>query len=125
MTIGSIGLPSKNELSAFGGLPDSQRVTPFLLLGTYFILTIAELFISPLGISFVSKVAPPQYQGIMQGGWLAATAIGNQLLFIGAVLYKNLPVALTWCVFVAVCLISMLIMISMLKWLERITNDIQ
>jgi POT family proton-dependent oligopeptide transporter len=125
MTIGSIGLPSKNELSALGGLPDSQRVTPFLLLGTYFILTIAELFISPLGISFVSKVAPPQYQGIMQGGWLAATAIGNQLLFIGAVLYKNLPVALTWCVFVAVCLISMLIMISMLKWLERITNDIQ
>ena len=47
---------------------------------TYLILTVAELYISPLGISFVFKVAPPKYQGIMQGGWLGATALGNQLL---------------------------------------------
>ena len=53
-----------------GGLSDAARVTPLLLIGTYFILTVAELFISPLGLSFVSKVAPPQYQGIMQGAWL-------------------------------------------------------
>ena len=87
MMLGSLNLPSAAEVEAMGGLPDSESVTPFLLIGTYLILTIAELFISPLGISFVSKVAPPQYQGLMQGGWLGATAIGNQLLFIGAVLY--------------------------------------
>ena len=67
MTAGSFGLPPKSEVVAMGGLSDAFRVTPFLLIGTYFILTIAELFISPLGISFVSKVAPPKYQGIMQG----------------------------------------------------------
>ena len=107
-----------------GGTPllDAQRVTPFLLFGTYIVLTVAELFISPLGISFVSKVAPPQYQGVMQGGWLGATAIGNQLLFIGAILYERIPIWMTWSVFVVACLISMATMLFMLKWLERITK---
>jgi POT family proton-dependent oligopeptide transporter len=122
MTLGSMGLPSKAEVINMGGLPDSLKVTPWLLVLTYFILTIAELFISPLGISFVSKVAPPHLQGIMQGGWLGATAIGNQLLFIGAILYDNVPLWLTWTVFVAVCLISMATMLFMLKWLERVAK---
>ncbi len=122
MTLGSMGLPLKSEVDAMGGLPDVNRVTPFLLIGTYFILTVAELFISPLGISFVSKVAPPHLQGIMQGGWLGATAIGNQLLFIGAILYDSVPLWLTWTVFVSVCLISMLTMIFMLRWLERVAK---
>lgn len=103
-------------------LPETARVTPFLLIGTYIILTIAELCISPLGISFVSKVAPPHLQGVMQGCWLGATAIGNQLLFIGAILYEHIPLWMTWSVFVVVCLISMSIMLFMLKWLERIAK---
>ena len=123
MMLGSLNLPSAAEVEAMGGLPDSESVTPFLLIGTYLILTIAELFISPLGISFVSKVAPPQYQGLMQGGWLGATAIGNQLLFIGAVLYQTIPIWLTWGMVVVVCLISMIVMFSMLKWLNRITKQ--
>jgi len=122
MTIGSLDLPSAADVKTMGGLPDSARVTPFLLIGTYLILTIAELFISPLGISFVSKVAPPQYQGIMQGCWLGATALGNQLLFIGAILYENIPIWATWIVFVVACSISMFTMLFMLKWLERITK---
>jgi POT family proton-dependent oligopeptide transporter len=122
MAMGSFDLPLRSEVETMGGLPDDQRVTPMLLIGTYFILTIAELFISPLGISFVSKVAPPQYQGLMQGGWLGATAIGNQLLFIGAILYQNIPIWMTWSVFVAACLISMLTMIFMVKWLERVAK---
>ncbi len=122
MSMGSFGLPLKSEVEAMGGLPEPEKVTPFLLIGTYFILTVAELFISPLGIAFVSKVAPPQYQGIMQGGWLGATAIGNQLLFIGAILYQDVPIWLTWSVFVVACLISMLTMLFMLRWLERVAK---
>lgn len=122
MALGSFGLPTSAEVKAMGGLPDAARVTPLLLIGTYFILTVAELFISPLGLSFVSKVAPPQYQGIMQGCWLGATAIGNQLLFIGTILYEHIPIWATWVVFVAACLISMFTMLAMLKWLERITK---
>jgi len=122
MVVGSIGLPSKVELNAMGELPDAQRVTPMLLIGTYFILTVAELFISPLGISFVSKVAPPKYQGMMQGLWLCATAVGNSLLFIGAIFYKSIPVSYTWSIFVVACLISMSTMFFMLKWLQRIAR---
>lgn len=122
MALGSMHLPSKEAVNDMGGLPDAQRVTPLLLLATYFILTVAELFISPLGISFVSKVAPPKYQGMMQGLWLCATAIGNSLLFIGAIFYKSMPISLTWSVFVVACLISMCTMLFMLKWLERIAR---
>ena len=125
MSAMSFGLPLKSSIDpALGGTPLDlvDKVTPLLLLGTYFILTVAELFISPLGIAFVSKVAPPQYQGLMQGGWLGATALGNQLLFIGAILYSSIPLWLTWGVFVVVCLLSMGMMIFMLKWLERVSE---
>lgn len=125
MSFGSFGLPLFESIDPEkGGSPLAQglKVTPFLLIGTYFILTVAELFISPLGISFVAKVAPPQFQGIMQGGWLGATAVGNQLLFIGAILYQNVPIWMTWGIFVIACFISMFTMLFMLKWLERVAK---
>lgn len=125
MMIGSFGVPLLAEISpSMGGTPlvDSQKVTPFLLLGTYFILTVAELFISPMGISFVSKVAPPQYQGLMQGGWLGATALGNGLLFIGAILYESIPIWMTWGIFVVATSISMFTVLFMVKWLERVAK---
>ena len=122
MTIGSYfaNLPLHKDIIAAGTSP--VKVTPLLLIVTYFILTVAELYISPLGISFVSKVAPPKYQGIMQGGWLGATALGNQLLVIGAVLYESIPIWMTWGVFVIACCISMFTMLAMLKWLERVAK---
>ena len=122
MALGSMGLPLKSEVDAMGGLTNEARVTPWLLIGTYFILTVAELFISPLGISFVSKVAPPKYQGIMQGAWLGATAVGNSLLFIGAIFYTTFSMTTTWVLFVVACLISMFTMLAMVKWLEKIAK---
>ena len=122
MAIGSYvsDLPLHKDIIAAGTSP--VKVTPLVLIFTYLVLTIAELYISPLGISFVSKVAPPKYQGIMQGGWLGATALGNQLLFIGAVLYESIPIWMTWTVFVVACCISMFTMLFMLKWLERVAK---
>jgi POT family proton-dependent oligopeptide transporter len=113
-------LPLHKEVIALGSSP--VKVTPLLLIVTYLILTFAELYISPLGISFVSKVAPPKYQGVMQGGWLGATAIGNQLLFIGSVLYESVPIWMTWVVFVAACSISMITMFCLLGWLEKVAK---
>ncbi|MDD2798181.1 MAG: peptide MFS transporter [Bacteroidales bacterium] len=122
MAIGSIGLPLFQDTVSQGGLPDVARVTPWLLFSVYFILTIAELFISPLGLSFVSKVAPSHMQGLMQGGWLTATAIGNFSLFLGAMMYENISISITWTVFVTVCVSSMLVMLAMVKWLERVAK---
>ena len=125
LMLGSFGVPMFADISpALGGSPltNAERVTPFLLLGTYFILTVAELFISPMGISFVSKVAPPQYQGLMQGGWLGATALGNGLLFIGAIMYESIPIWMTWSIFVVATAISMFTIMFMTKWLERVAK---
>ena len=122
MSVMSLGLPNLDAVREMGELPIEQKVTPFLLIGTYLILTIAELFISPLGISFVSKVAPPKLQGLMQGLWLLATGLGNQLLIIGAIFYKSIPIWATWSVFVGACIISMFMMLFMLKWLERVSK---
>ncbi len=126
MAIGSMDLPLFTSINPDDGgspLEQAKKVTPFLLIGTYFILTTAELFISPLGLAFVSKVSPPEYQGRMQGGWLAATALGNQLLVIGAILYESIPIWATWSIFVLACVISMFTMLFMLKWLERVAKD--
>ena len=122
MAVGSIGLPKLDEVKAMGGLSFDAQVTPWLLFATYFILTIAELFISPLGLSFVSKVAPVHLQGLMQGAWLGATAVGNFSLILGAMMYKNISISITWTVFVIVCLLSMIAMFSMVKWLEKIAK---
>jgi len=122
MAVGSIGLPMLKDVTAMGGLPDAQKMTPWFLFGVYFILTVAELFISPLGLSFVSKVAPIHLQGLMQGGWLSATAIGNFSLFLGAMMYESISISVTWTVFVTVCLLSMIAMFAMVSWLERVSK---
>jgi POT family proton-dependent oligopeptide transporter len=119
----SIFLPDKSALDAMTTEElSAMRVTPFVMIGLYFILTVAELFISPLGLAFVSKVAPPHLQGLMQGCWLAATGIGNFILFIGGILYLNVPLWACWLVFAAACVLSMLVMLSMVKWLEKIAK---
>lgn len=123
MIIGSNGLPAASEVKEMAaGLPKEMQVTPLLMVLTYLVLSIAELFISPLGISFVSKVAPPKYQGLMQGCWLGATALANSFLWIGAALYSRTSLTATWLVFVGACFGSMIIMFAMIKWLERITK---
>ncbi len=95
---------------------------PWVLIVTYFFLTVAELFISPLGLSFVSKVAPRHMVGLCQGLWLGATAIGNLLIFLGPIMYNAWPIWQCWGVFLAICLISMTVMFCMVKWLERVTK---
>jgi len=122
MALGSLSVPLFKDVQEMGGLPDAQRVTPWLLFFVYFILTVAELFISPLGLSFVSKVAPAHLQGLMQGGWLTATAVGNGSLFLGAMMYENIAISVTWTAFIIVCLLSMIAMFAMVKWLERVAK---
>ncbi len=98
------------------------KAAPWVLLVTYFLLTVAELFISPLGLSFVSKVAPRHMVGLCQGLWLGATAIGNLMIWLGPVMYNAWPIKYCWAVFAAVCFVSMAVMLGMVKWLERVTQ---
>lgn len=97
-----------------------QRVSPNWLVSTYLVLTFAELLLSPMGISFVSKVAPPKYKGLMMGCWFGATAIGNQLVMIPGWLWKHIPLYAVWGVLVALCLLSFLFIFSVMKKLEKV-----
>ncbi len=118
-----MGYPSSTEFLSYDSATQaSMKTGPWVLIVTYFFLTVAELFISPLGLSFVSKVAPKHLQGLCQGLWLAATALGNLFLFLGPKMYNAIPLGYCWGVFLILCLISMGVMFGMVKWLERVTS---
>jgi POT family proton-dependent oligopeptide transporter len=128
--IASLNLVSPFELKSvvdgkevFAPVPDSSRVSPYWLVNSYLILTVAELFLSPMGLSFVSKVAPARFQGLMQGGWLLATAVGNKLLFIGSQFWSKIPLWQLWLIFIVCCIASALFIFSILKRLERVTKS--
>jgi len=118
LVIGSLGLPSPKQLGGLVAPPESQ-VSVYWLISTYFLTTIAELFLSPIGISFVSRVSPPKYKGLMQGCWFAATAIGINLVFVAGWLWMRVPLWSVWLILVAACLLSAGFMFSIMKKLER------
>ena len=123
MAFCSIGLMTPNAQEAALAAGESPlMVNANVLIGTYLVLTFGELLLSPMGISFVSKVAPPQYKGMMMGGWFVATALGNFLVSVGGFLWGNLPLWLVWSVFIGVCLIAAIFMFSMMKKLEDATK---
>ena len=123
MAFGSFGLPTPETVMDADGNPVGKHVadvTPNLLIMVYLVLTFGELLLSPMGISFVSKVAPPKYKGMMMGGWFVATAIGNQLVVIGGLLWGTVPLWVCWSVFLGVCLLAAIFMFAMMKRLEKV-----
>ena len=102
------------------GVGEGDRVSPNWLILTYLILTFGELLLSPMGISFVSKVAPPKLKGTMMGGWFVATAAGNMLVSIPGFLWGKVPLVVVWGVLVALCLISFIFIFSVMKKLEKV-----
>ena len=118
LLISSVNLPSPHVLNG-SPIADSDRVSSYWLISIYLVLTVAELFLSPMGLSFVSKVAPSRFQGLMQGGWLLATAVGNKLLFVGTLLWDKVQLWQLWLVFIVCCLTSAAFIFSILKRLEK------
>ena len=120
MAVGSMGLLSPDAQAAAGD--KATFVSANWLISTYLVLTFAELLLSPMGISFVSKVAPPKYKGMMMGCWFVATALGNMLVAVGGFLWGGLSLTIVWSVFIALCLLSALFMFVMMKRLESATK---
>ena len=118
----SLNLDSPATLNQVAA-PEEMRVTPYWMISVYFTLTIAELFLSPMGISFVSKVAPPNMKGTMQAGWLCATAAGNALLGIGSFLWERIELYYLWAFFIVCCILSAIFIFSVMKRLERVTKN--
>ena len=122
MAFVSIGLNTPDYQATVRGTDAETLVSPYWLISVYLILTFGELLLSPMGISFVSKVAPPKYKGMMMGMWFVATAFGNFLVQVGGHLWGPLPLWVVWSVFLAVCVVSAIFMFAMMKKLEAATE---
>ena len=120
MILASLGQPSPASIQ---GTVSPDPVIPQWLMGTYLTLTFAELLLSPMGISFVSKVAPPKVKGLMMGLWFAATAIGNYLSSIPGLLWEKVPLWANWALLMGLCLVAAAIMFAMLKKIEAATAE--
>ena len=120
MIVGSMGLAAP-ELGADGQPLHMADVTPNLLISTYLVLTFAELLLSPIGISFVTKVAPPKYAGMMMGGWFVATAIGNFLVAIPSLMW-GASLTVVWGTLAAICVVAALFIFVILKRLEKVAK---
>ncbi|MBW2702028.1 MAG: MFS transporter [Deltaproteobacteria bacterium] len=120
LVLASWGLQSVAEL---GGGRSGVLVTPYWLIMTYLTLTVAELFLSPMGLSFVSKVAPPKLRGLMQGGWLGATAIGNLLAGLVGHFYSGWELWQFFLLLSAAALMSSLAVLALLKRLRTATES--
>ena len=120
MMFASFGLLTPNEQAAALDAGTASFVSPNWLISTYLVLTFGELLLSPMGISFVSKVAPPKYKGMMMGGWFVATAIGNYLTSVAAMLWGNINLWVVWGVLMGLCLLAALFIFSVMKKLEKV-----
>ena len=121
MLLASMGLnsPDVQKAAAEGA---KTFASPNWLIGTYLVLTFGELLLSPMGISFVSKVAPPKYKGAMMGGWFVATALGNLLVSVGGFLWGDLPLTVVWSVFIVLCILSAIFMFAVMGKLEKVAK---
>lgn len=71
----------------------AEKASPWWLVGSYFLITVGELCLSPMGLSLVSRLAPARVGAAMMGGWFLATSIGNKLAGVLAGFWDKLPLA--------------------------------
>jgi proton-dependent oligopeptide transporter, POT family len=102
----------------------SEKASVWWLMGTYGVITIGELLLSPMGLSLVSKLSPVRITSLMMGGWFLATSIGNKLSGILATLWDGYEhkANFFWLNF-ALLMIATFIIFAMLKWLNRIMKE--
>jgi proton-dependent oligopeptide transporter, POT family len=102
----------------------AEKASVWWLMGTYGVVTVGELLLSPMGLSLVSKLSPVRITSLMMGGWFLATSIGNKLSGILATMwdgYEN-KASFFWVNFVLL-IIATVIIFAMLRWLNRIMKE--
>ena len=119
MMVASMGLPGVYSLD---GNPSPMTVSPFWLISSYFVVTIGELHLSPMGLSFVSKTSPPRMKGLMMGLWFGATAVGNYLSgFVGR-FYQNWELWQFFALLVGASIVAAIFVRIFLNKLKRATE---
>ena len=102
----------------------SEKVTVWWLVANYGIITIGELFLSPMGLSIVSKLSPTNITSLMMGGWFLSTSIGNKLSGVLASLWDTYDdkANFFWINFILL-MFATLLMFILLKQLNRVMKE--
>ena len=102
----------------------AEKVSVWWLVANYGIITIGELFLSPMGLSVVSKLSPTNITSLMMGGWFLSTSIGNKLSGVLASMWDNYDdkTDFFWINF-GLLLFATLLMFALLKQLNKVMNE--
>ena len=102
----------------------AEKASVWWLIASYGVVTIGELFLSPMGLSLVSKLSPVRITSLMMGGWFLATSIGNKLSGVLATLWDNYTNKANyfWLNF-ALLMAAAAMCFMMLKWLNKIMKE--
>jgi POT family proton-dependent oligopeptide transporter len=103
---------------AAAGSPE-MKVSAWWLFGTYFVVTIGELCLSPIGLSLVSKLAPQRLASFLMGGWFLSTAIGNKLSGVFGEAYHTWDHTTLFVVNTACAVVAAGAIFALLPWLRR------
>jgi len=135
---GEINERAKNELLAAAARPDFKkaidelyvaslgfRVTVWWLILFNLILTMGELCISPVGLSLVTKLAPPRFVGLMMGGWFLATGLAEKLAQVFGGMWGKMPPAQYFIMFVVICGVGSLLMALLIPLLKRLMHGVK
>ncbi|MEX1312425.1 MAG: peptide MFS transporter [Candidatus Sulfomarinibacteraceae bacterium] len=108
--------------SWLGGNSDTPVMSPMWLITCYLFITLAEILISPMGQSYVSKVAPPRIQGLMMGGWFASTALGSLSSGIFGSFYSEMTHDQYFMLLSGLSVFAALLVLLFMKNLKRFGN---
>ncbi len=101
------------------------RVSPWWLIGLYFLHTIGELCLSPVGLSIVTKLAPERIVGAMMGVWFVSIAVGNLMAGLAGGLFQTLPLPKLFGAVAAVAFVAALILLSITPWLRKLMGGVR
>lgn len=102
----------------------TDKVSALWLIGTYGIITVGELLISPIGLSLVSKVSPKNMTAFMMGGWFLSTSIGNKLSGMVAGMWDMFDnKAYYFLINFGACFVAAIAILFLIKWLRNIINQ--
>jgi len=102
----------------------THKTSPLWLWGTYFVFTISEIFLSPIGLSFVSKLSPPRLTALMMGGWFLSTSIGGKVAGVMTGFWDDFTdKKMFFMVLVIAAFVGGILIYSRLKSLNQIVKD--
>ncbi|MDF2381569.1 peptide MFS transporter [Nostoc ellipsosporum NOK] len=110
--------------AVYAGNNGEDKVSVLWLMGSYGVVTIGELFLSPMGLSLVSKLSPVRITSLMMGGWFLSTSIGNKLSGILASQWDNYDNKANyfWLNFVLLFAAALFLFV-LLRWLNRVMRE--